>query len=84
VAESVVVIKRLLQTQAAGPKEIVTHMARLLDSITVAQARAAILWLIGEHSKVVPRIAPDVLRKLAKSFGEEVIKNRLFICFSIS
>ncbi|XP_050314000.1 AP-3 complex subunit beta-2 [Anthonomus grandis grandis] len=71
VAESVVVIKRLLQTQAADPKEIITHMARLLDSITVAQARAAILWLLGEHSQKVPKIAPDVLRKLAKSFSVE-------------
>lgn len=72
VAESVVVIKRLLQTQAADPKEIIAHMARLLDSITVAQARAAILWLLGEHSQKVPRIAPDILRKLAKTFSEEV------------
>ncbi|KAJ8941876.1 hypothetical protein NQ318_001729 [Aromia moschata] len=71
VAESVVVIKRLLQTQAADPKEIITHMARLLDSITVAQARAAILWLLGEHSQKVPRIAPDVLRKMAKTFSDE-------------
>ncbi|KAF2880489.1 hypothetical protein ILUMI_25696 [Ignelater luminosus] len=71
VAESVVVIKRLLQTQAADPKEIIMHMTRLLDSITVAQARAAILWLLGEHSAGVPRIAPDVLRKLAKTFSDE-------------
>ncbi|XP_063914960.1 AP-3 complex subunit beta-2 isoform X2 [Zophobas morio] len=71
VAESVVVIKRLLQTQAADPKEIITHMARLLDSITVAQARAAILWLLGEHSQKVPHIAPDILRKLAKTFSDE-------------
>lgn len=71
VAESVVVIKRLLQTQAADPKEIITHMARLLDSITVAQARAAILWLLGEHAQKVPKIAPDVLRKLAKTFSDE-------------
>ncbi|EFA11431.2 AP-3 complex subunit beta-2 [Tribolium castaneum] len=71
VAESVVVIKKLLQTQAADPKEIITHMARLLDSITVAQARAAILWLLGEHSQKVPNIAPDILRKLAKTFSDE-------------
>lgn len=76
VAESVVVIKRLLQTQAADPKEIITHMARLLDSITVAQARAAILWLLGEHSQKVPLIAPDVLRKMAITFGDEVKINR--------
>lgn len=72
VAESVVVIKRLLQNQAADPKEIVTQMARLLDSITVAQARAAILWLLGEHSQKVSKLAPDVLRKMAKTFPEEV------------
>lgn len=78
VAESVVVIKRLLQTQAADPKEIITHMAKLLDSITVAQARAAILWLLGEHSQKVPKIAPDVLRKLAKSFSDEVKLSKAF------
>ncbi|CAH2003536.1 unnamed protein product [Acanthoscelides obtectus] len=71
VAESVVVIKRLLQMQAADPKEIITHMVRLLCSITVAQARAAILWLLGEHSQKVPNIAPDVLRKMAKTFSDE-------------
>nr|CAH7761482.1 unnamed protein product [Callosobruchus chinensis] len=71
VAESVVVIKRLLQMQAADPKEIITHMVRLLSSITVAQARAAILWLLGEHSQKVPTIAPDVLRKMAKTFSDE-------------
>ncbi|KAK9890015.1 hypothetical protein WA026_008823 [Henosepilachna vigintioctopunctata] len=71
VAESVVVIKRLLQTQSADLQEIITHMARLLDSITVAQARAAILWLLGEHSQKVPKIAPDVLRKMAKTFPDE-------------
>ncbi|KAF5270811.1 hypothetical protein FQA39_LY08328 [Lamprigera yunnana] len=71
VAESVIVIKRLLQTQAADPKEIIIHMTRLLDNITVPQARAAILWLLGEHCGRVPEIAPDVLRKLAKTFSEE-------------
>ena len=34
-------------------------------------ARASILWLIGEYSDHVPKIAPDVLRKMAKSFCEE-------------
>lgn len=72
VAESVVVIKRLLQTRAAEPTDIIKHMARLLDSITVPQARAAILWLLGEHCESVPKIAPDVLRKIAKTFADEV------------
>ncbi|KYO48548.1 AP-3 complex subunit beta-1 isoform X3 [Alligator mississippiensis] len=71
VAESVVVIKKLLQTQPAHHSEIIKHMAKLLDSITVPVARASILWLIGEYCERVPKIAPDVLRKMAKSFTNE-------------
>lgn len=39
-------------------------------------ARASILWLIGEYCEHVPRIAPDVLRKMAKSFTaeEDIVK----------
>lgn len=47
-------------------------MAKLIDYITVPAARASILWLIGEYCEKVPKIAPDVLRKLAKTFTEEV------------
>lgn len=71
VAESVVVIKKLLQTQPNEHKEIIAHMAKLMDFITVPQARASILWLLGEYSDRVPKIAPDVLRKMAKSFVNE-------------
>ena len=35
-------------------------------------ARASILWLLGEYCERVPKVAPDVLRKMAKSFGSEV------------
>ncbi|XP_066471022.1 AP-3 complex subunit beta-1 isoform X2 [Tiliqua scincoides] len=71
VAESVVVIKKLLQTQPAHHGEIIKRMARLLDSITVPVARASILWLTGEYCERVPKVAPDVLRKMAKSFTTE-------------
>ena len=37
-------------------------------------ARASILWLIGEYCHLIPKIAPDVLRKTAKSFTTEVRK----------
>ena len=47
-------------------------MAKMVDTITVPMARASILWLIGEYSERVPKIAPDVLRKMAKSFINEV------------
>ncbi|XP_052812976.1 AP-3 complex subunit beta-2-like [Mya arenaria] len=71
VAESVVVIKKLLQMQTSTHKDIIIHMARMVDNITVPMARASILWLIGEYSDRVPKIAPDVLRKMAKTFIQE-------------
>ncbi|NXX05634.1 AP3B2 protein, partial [Larus smithsonianus] len=96
VAESVVVIKKLLQMQPAQHSEIIKHMAKLTDNIQVGRgvawpaglreqqrchmpggilqvpmARASILWLIGEYCEHVPKIAPDVLRKMAKSFTNE-------------
>ena len=39
-------------------------------------ARASILWLIGEYSDSVPKMAPDVLRKMAKVFinEEDIVK----------
>ncbi|XP_078812156.1 AP-3 complex subunit beta-1 isoform X2 [Oryzias latipes] len=76
VAESVVVIKKLLQTQPTQHSEIIKHMAKLFDNITVPMARASILWLMGEYCDRVPKIAPDVLRKMAKIFTteEDIVK----------
>ncbi|XP_043933750.1 AP-3 complex subunit beta-2 isoform X2 [Protopterus annectens] len=71
VAESVVVIKKLLQMQPSQHSDIIKHMAKLIDNIQVPMARASILWLIGEYCEHVPKIAPDVLRKMAKSFTNE-------------
>lgn len=42
----------------------------------VPMARASILWLMGEYCERVPKIAPDVLRKMAKTFTaeEDIVK----------
>ncbi|KAB7504364.1 AP-3 complex subunit beta-1 [Armadillidium nasatum] len=71
VGESVVVVRKLLQSETDGHKDIITHMARLVDNIRMPTARASILWLLGEYCDRVPKIAPDVLRKMAKSFTNE-------------
>ncbi|XP_067292035.1 AP-3 complex subunit beta-2 isoform X2 [Pseudorasbora parva] len=71
VAESVVVIKKLLQMQPEQHSDIIKHMAKLIDNIQVPMARASILWLIGEYCEHVPKISPDVLRKMAKTFNNE-------------
>lgn len=71
VAESVVVIKRLLQLDPAKNDLIIKKMAKMTDKISVPMARASIIWLIGEYSDRVNKIAPDVLRKAAKTFCDE-------------
>jgi AP-3 complex subunit beta len=72
VAESVIVLKRLLQTPAAAENEaVIRQLARLLDTIAVPTARAAITWLCGEYHARIALYAPDVLRQLARSFALE-------------
>jgi AP-3 complex subunit beta len=77
VAEAVIEIKKLLQLGANDTaherrhRNIIRHLAKLLDTITAPMARASIVWVVGEYCEKVPLIAPDVLRKLAKSFADE-------------
>ncbi|XP_067931341.1 AP-3 complex subunit beta-2-like [Watersipora subatra] len=71
VGESVVVIKKLLQMKSSGHKDIIIHLAQMVDKIAIPKAKGSILWLIGEYSDKVPKIAPDVLRKAAKVFMQE-------------
>jgi vesicle coat complex subunit len=52
----------------------------MVDKVTVPTARASILWLIGEYSDRISKLAPDVLRKMAKSFPDEVC---LKFCFDL-
>ncbi|KAL1235440.1 AP-3 complex subunit [Trichinella spiralis] len=76
VAQSVVVIKQLLQREKMRHCEIILSMAKLIDTVRVPIARASILWLIGEYCQLMPRVGPDVLRKVAKTFihEEEIVK----------
>ncbi|XP_055335329.1 AP-3 complex subunit beta-2-like isoform X2 [Paramacrobiotus metropolitanus] len=71
VAESVCVIRKLLQLQPTAHQEIIHHLSKLVDKITVPMAKASILWLIGEYCDQVPKIGPDVLRQAVKSFSKE-------------
>ncbi|SRR6266404_5382390 len=90
VASAVVELKTLVQTQTNGathtgstsaPLTIVERLAYRIDEIRHAQARACVVWLVGQYaaddspSAVVEGMAPwspDVLRKMAKSFRDEV------------
>ncbi len=76
VGGAVVVAKTLLQSQKSGTKPVITQLAKMVDRVTVPPARAAILWLLGEHCERLPHLPPDVLRKMAKTFPDEV-KNEM-------
>ncbi|CAG8465568.1 878_t:CDS:10 [Cetraspora pellucida] len=71
VAESVVVIKRLLQLRPKDNADMIIQLAKALDHITVPMARASIFWLVGQYSQNLEKVAPDILRKAAKTFTAE-------------
>src|SRR5258708_10805756 len=62
-----------------SPVEIVAHLARRIDDIKHPKARACVVWLVGQYAGVgidvgigkMASFAPDVLRKLAKTFVGE-------------
>ncbi|KAJ7650429.1 adaptin N terminal region-domain-containing protein [Roridomyces roridus] len=96
VTSAVVVLKYLVQAQLSAsssssfaaiattpqqsPLTIISHLARRIDDIRHAQARASVLWLVGQYSASsepsagpagIVEWAPDVLRKSAKGFSSE-------------
>lgn len=73
VAESLTVIRHLIQQFPQSHLKTVIRLAKTLDTTTNPQARATIIWLVGEFSGVddADNIAPDVLRILTKGFPTE-------------
>lgn len=72
-AESLTVIRHLIQLDPEGHTGTVVRLARNLDGATDPQARATIIWLVGEFAglKGEDNIAADVLRILLKDFVNE-------------
>lgn len=92
VSNAVIVLQTLVQTQLSKPNpisiastsqsplSIIAHLARRIDDIKHAQARACVVWLVGQYGSSdergrglegITEWAPDVLRKMAKGFGQE-------------
>lgn len=73
VAESLTVIRHLIQQDPSSHTRTIVRLAKNLDTMTNPQARASIIWLVGEFAGVADEenIAPDVLRILAKGFASE-------------
>lgn len=94
VSGAVTVLKHLVQTQLStthatasttAPLDIIAHLALRIDDIKHGQARASIVWLVGQYASSVDASLPglgsppeglapwaaDVLLKLARSFAQE-------------
>jgi AP-3 complex subunit beta len=73
VSESLTVIRHLIQQDPISHKKTVIQLAKHLDTTTSPEARACIIWLVGEFASADTEnnIAPDVLRILAKGFADE-------------
>ena len=73
VAESLTVIRHLIQQNPQAHVQTVIRLAKNLDTTTNPEARASIIWLVSEFSGLPEEdnIAPDVLRILAKGFADE-------------
>ncbi|KAK7998305.1 CMGC kinase [Apiospora arundinis] len=72
-AESLTVIRHLIQQDPEAHVGTVVRLAKNLDSATDPQARATIIWLVGEFAGLngEDNIAADVLRILLKEFTDE-------------
>jgi AP-3 complex subunit beta len=81
VAESLEVIRHLIQRDPDNHRTTVVRLAKHLDAATSPQARASIIWLVGEFAGLDPEnnIATDVLRILAKGFADEAETAKLQI-----
>ncbi|KAI4257095.1 MAG: hypothetical protein L6R42_005869 [Xanthoria sp. 1 TBL-2021] len=72
-AESLTVIRHLIQQDPQSHTKTVIRLAKNLDTTPNPEARATIIWLVGEFAGIdnESNIAPDVLRILAKGFAGE-------------
>lgn len=68
--ESLVVMKDLLRKYPEKRHDVLDVLPRIISSVQQSQAKAAIVWLIGEFGQDMRR-APYVLEKLIDDFTEE-------------
>ncbi|KAL4872612.1 hypothetical protein BDV12DRAFT_134506 [Aspergillus spectabilis] len=73
VSESLTVIRHLIQHDPASHERTVIQLVKHLGLTTNPDARATIVWLVGEYAGIEPErsFAPDVLRVLVQNFADE-------------
>ncbi|KAL4889477.1 ARM repeat-containing protein [Aspergillus ambiguus] len=73
VSESLTVIRHLIQQDPASHEKTVIQLVKHLGLTNNPDARATIVWLVGEFAGLEPErnFAPDVLRIMVKDFANE-------------
>jgi hypothetical protein len=79
VGEAMEVIRHLIQRDPLAHRKTVIRLAKNLDTLTSPQARASVVWLVGEYAAGQDDeggdgskgIAADVLRILVKGYVDE-------------
>ena len=81
VAEALTVVRHLIQQDPTSHAKTVIRLAKNLDTMTNSDARASIIWLVGEFAatREEENIAPDVLRILLQGFADEAEPAKLQI-----
>lgn len=81
VSEVLTVMRHLIQRDPANHRKTIVRLARNLDRTTSPEARATIIWLVGEFGGLDNdnNIAPDVLRILIRGFADEAEESKLQI-----
>lgn len=73
--EAVVALRALLQQRQqssdSGLGSVLPHLVHYLEGLAAPTARASVVWIVGQYQQEVPKLAPDVVRKLAKTFVNE-------------
>lgn len=72
------VIRKIIITNPLRHMKIILKLANILEthSDMADNARAGLIWLFGEMTKVEFRICPDILRRLVTSFTSEGTESR--------
>lgn len=75
VAQSIVVIRsQIINKDESIISMIIKQIVKLMEKISTPQARATIIWIVAEfcsRNSYAQKVAPDVLRIIAKSFINE-------------
>lgn len=81
VAESLTVVRHIIQQNPSQHAATVINLAKALDTTSNPAARASIIWLVGEFAgdNDGNNIAADTLRILAKGFHDEAEAAKLQI-----